>query len=418
MSPHHAAVSDLVELRVESIAAGGDGVGRTAGLVVFVPRSAPGDLARVRIEAAKRFARGRLEEVIEASPLRVNPPCAHYTDDRCGGCQIQHMRYEAQLETKRQIILDALQRIAKRPTSPPEIRRSTREWRYRTKLTLTMRREASGWLMGLRPYDDPAALFQLRDCPITDERIIETWREIMAAAGRLPEADELRGVVRLTGTGDDRVVIIRGGSDWPGAEDFFDALPSVAALWWAPDGRRATLLRARRQTPPAASFGQVNADVGEALHEHVVQLVSSRAPKTVVDAYSGTGDTAVELAHSGARVTAIELDREAAAWCARRLPAGSRSVAGRVEDLLTRSLPADAVIVNPPRTGLDARVTTALGRADPKPRTLVYVSCDPATLARDLGRLPDYSIASLVAFDMFPQTAHVETVCELVPAAA
>jgi 23S rRNA (uracil1939-C5)-methyltransferase len=326
------------------------------------------------------------------------------------------MHYTAQLEAKRRIVADALQRIAKRPTSPPEVHPSTLEWRYRTKLTLTMRRGSEGWTMGLRPFDDPAGLFQLQDCPITDERVVETWREIMRAARLLPDVAELRGVVRLVG--DERAVIIRGSAIWKDSEAFFDAVPSAAALWWAPEGHRARLLHERRSVPAAASFGQVNTAVGEALHEYVVRLVSARAPKTVIDAYSGSGDTAIELARAGARVTAIELDRDAAAWCARQLPPGSRSVAGRVEDLLTRSLPAEAVIVNPPRTGLDSRVTAALARATPRPRCIVYVSCDPATLARDLGRLPDYAIASLVAFDMFPQTAHVETVCELVPAAA
>lgn len=407
------APADVLELRVDSIAAGGDGVGRAEGLVVFVPRTAPGDLARVQVETSKRFARGRVVELVESSPMRIAPPCEHYTVDRCGGCQLQHVRYDAQLEVKRRIVADALHRIAKRPTLPPAIRPSDREWRYRTKLTLTMRRVGDQWRMGLRPFDNPAALFQLRDCPITDERIVETWREIMAAAAHLPHADELRGVVRLTN--DERVVIVRGASEWRTSEEFFAAVPSAAALWWAPEGGRARIVSERRSAPAAAAFGQVNAAVGHALHAHVVKRVAAYAPATVVDAYSGTGETAIELANSGARVTAIELDRDAADWCARRLPAGSRSVAGRVEDLLMRSLPAEAVIVNPPRSGLHDRVTTALGRTTPKPRTIVYVSCDPATLARDLSRLPGYTVASLVAFDMFPQTAHVETVCELVP---
>jgi len=137
----------------------------------------------------------------------------------------------------------------------------------------------------------------------------------------------------------------------------------------------------------------------------------------VIDAYAGTGDTATMLATSGARVTAIELDREAAAVCAKRLPAGSRVLFGRVESLLMSALPADVVVVNPPRAGLHERVTTALERQSRRPRAIVYVSCDPATLARDLTRLPSYRIASIETFDMFPQTAHVETVCELVPTA-
>jgi 23S rRNA (uracil1939-C5)-methyltransferase len=404
------------ELHVDSIAAGGDGVGRAGGLVVFVPRTAPGDLALVRVERAKRFARGHLEEILTASAQRVLPPCPHYTDDRCGGCQLQHIGYEAQLEAKRRIVADALTRIAKRPTSPPEIRRSDREWRYRTKLTLTMRRGASGWTFGLRPYDDPTALFPLRDCPITDDRVMATWQEIMRAADLLPDATALRGVVRLTS--EERVVVVRGGTVWPRAAEFFRKVPSAAALWWAAEGASAKLLHERVRAPAGASFGQVNASVGSALHAHVIDVVGRHNPATVVDAYAGTGDTALALARAGARVTAIELDRDASAFCARRLPAGSRSLTGRVEDLLTRALPAEAVIVNPPRSGLHERVAAALGRAEDVPRVVVYVSCDPATLARDLTRLPGYSIASLVAFDMFPQTAHVETVCELVPAAA
>jgi 23S rRNA (uracil1939-C5)-methyltransferase len=410
------APSRVVELHVDSIAAGGDGVGRAEGLVVFVPRTAPGDVARVRVEPVKRFARGEIEELVVPSPLRVEPPCPHYTEDRCGGCQLQHIDYSAQLESKRRIVADALRRIAKRPVDPPGIKCSECEWRYRTKLTLTMRHTGSGWTMGLRPYDDPAAVFQLRDCPITDERVVETWREIMAAAALLPQVPELRGVVRLTSAG--RVVVVRGGVEWSRSGQFFAAVPSAASLWWAPEGKSARALHERHHAPAGASFGQVNAAVANVLHAHVVRLIAARQPATVIDAYSGTGETAVALAQSGARVTAIELDRDAAAWCASRLPAGSSSVAGRVEDLLMRALPADAVVVNPPRTGLHERVTGALERSRPSPRAIVYVSCDPATLARDLTRLPGYAIASITTFDMFPQTAHVETVCELVPSAA
>jgi 23S rRNA (uracil1939-C5)-methyltransferase len=143
----------------------------------------------------------------------------------------------------------------------------------------------------------------------------------------------------------------------------------------------------------------------------------AHAPATVVDAYAGAGEVAVALAARGVRVTAIELDPEASAACAARLGARSRSVTGRVEDALGAALPADVVILNPPRAGVDARVTARLA-SDASVRGIVYVSCDPATLARDVARLPAWRVARLTAFDMFPQTAHVETVCELVPGAA
>ena len=409
------ALTDVIELRVHAIAAGGDGVGRSEGLVVFVPRTAPGDLTRVRIDSVRRFARGTLESVLQPSADRVQPPCAHYTIDCCGGCQLQHLRYDAQLEAKRVIVRDSLQRIAKTNAELPAMHPSPKQWRYRNKLTLAMRRDVNGWTMGLHPYDDPVAVFALADCPITDERVVAAWREVMAAAQLLPESTELRGTVRLAGS--EIVVLVRGGHDWPRAEAFFGSLSNASALWWAPDEARATLLFERRAAPAATSFGQVNEVVGAALHQHVVDRVAARTPGSVIDAYAGTGETAAALAALGMRVTAIEIDREAASLCASRLPAGSRSLVGRVENLIANALPADVVILNPPRIGLHEGVTRSLERQSQRVRTIVYVSCDPATLARDIARLPGYRVDRVETFDMFPQTAHVETVCELVATA-
>src|SRR5262245_22000014 len=142
------------DVTIEAIAAGGDGVARTEGIVVFVPRSAPGDRARVRLDVRKRFARGTIEALLESSPDRIDPPCQHYRDDRCGGCQIQHIRYPAQLEAKRSIIRDSLTRIGKRSVNSPTIDESPKQWRYRQKLTLAMKRRRDGsWVIGLHPYD-------------------------------------------------------------------------------------------------------------------------------------------------------------------------------------------------------------------------------------------------------------------------
>jgi 23S rRNA (uracil1939-C5)-methyltransferase len=141
--------------------------------------------------------------------------------------------------------------------------------------------------------------------------------------------------------------------------------------------------------------------------------VRSYEPRSAVDAYSGAGDTAIALTSGGVTVTAIELDPDAAEWSALRLTRPSRVIQGRVEDELPRALPADLVILNPPRAGVDSRVTETLEAAATRLRAVIYISCNPATLARDLSRLPTFRIESLRAFDMFPQTAHVETVCEL-----
>jgi len=402
-----------VSVRIDSIAAGGDGVGRSDGLVVFVPRTAPGDIVTAQISGKGHFARGTLRTVVTPSPSRIDPPCSHYTRDRCGGCQVQHLTYEAQLAAKQLIVRDSLQRIGKRTVEPPPIERSPQEWRYRTKLTLSMRRRGARWIAGLHPYDDPGAVFALADCPITDRRVVATWREVMSADAYFPDSRELRGSVRITSGG--ATLVMMGGHAWPSRDQFSAAVPSVAALWWEPDGEalRRRVYDRRPDRSPGASFAQVNAEVASELRTFVVTRIKSLGARSVVDSYAGAGHTAFELAGAGMMVTAIELDADASAWSAERLLPPSRAVHARVEDALPAHLPADVVILNPPRAGLDARVTETLEAHAATTRRLIYISCNPATLARDVSRLPGFRIESLRAFDMFPQTAHVETVCEL-----
>lgn len=405
------------DVTIESIAAGGDGIARADGVVVFVPRSAPGDRARVRLDVRKRFARGEIDELLEPSSARVDPLCYHYRVDRCGGCQLQHIGYESQLAAKQGIIRDALRRIGKREVEAPAIVPSSEEWRYRRKLTLAMRSDRrSDWIIGLHPYDDPVAVFQLADCPITDARVLRVWREMIDASAHFPRADELRASVQLLDGG--ATIVMEGGNDWPQRTAFFEAVPGATALWWKPAHRARTLVAQRGRAPAGASFAQVNEVMGRMLHEFVLDRARSYKPRRVIDGYAGSGATAIPLAESGAAVVAIEADRDASAFCASRLPPGSRAVAARVEDVLIDALPADVVLLNPPRTGVHEVVTATLESAASRPRAIIYVSCDPATLARDLSRMPGYRITGLRAFDMFPQTAHVETVCELAPEAA
>jgi 23S rRNA (uracil1939-C5)-methyltransferase len=402
------------ELTIDRIAAGGDGIARADGVVVFIPRTAPGDRVRATLDTRKRFARGTVDEILTPSPDRIQALCHHYRVDKCGGCQLQHIRYDAQLDAKRGIIRDALTRIGKRAVELPEIVPSEKQWRYRRKLTLAFRRRDDGdWIIGLHPFDDPVGVFQLTDCPITDDAVMHVWRQIMEARRYFPPGDELRASVRVVD--DNASVVMEGGNEWPSRAEFFDAVPAATSLWWKPLHRARMLVLERGAATANASFAQVNTEVGQALHEYVLDRTLSHRPQLVVDAYAGSGATAVPLAHSGARVIAIESDREAVARCNTLLPEGSRAIAARVEDALTDALPADVVLINPPRTGIHETVAATLQAIAPGPRAIIYVSCDPATLARDLSRMPRYRIASLRAFDMFPQTAHVETVCELVP---
>jgi 23S rRNA (uracil1939-C5)-methyltransferase len=364
-------------------------------------------------------------DVLRPSADRVDPACIHYTRDRCGGCQLQHLRYEEQLRVKSAIVRDALARIAGRPAPDVPATASPERWRYRRKLTLALRREAGGvWVAGLHRFDAPSEVFGLEMCPITDDGVLAVWRDVLGASAMLPDAAALRGAVRTTTSG--YALVVEGGERWAQRAAFEAAVPALTEIWWVPDrGPRRRVgvgtghlpgQTGALGVPTGTSFLQVNAAVGEALHADVVRRVLSYHPATAIDAYAGTGGTAVALARAGVRVVAIEADRDASAQCAAALPAGSRAQCARVEDALPRALPADVVVLNPPRQGVAPAVTAALGSATSPSRAIVYVSCDPATLARDIGRLPAWRMASVQAFDMFPQTAHVETVCELVPA--
>ncbi|HWP70177.1 MAG TPA: hypothetical protein VNM36_03710 [Gemmatimonadaceae bacterium] len=403
-------------VRVDSIAAGGDGVGRLDGLAVFIPRTAPGELVEASVRQRGRMARGRLLRVLEPSPDRVAPLCRHYDADHCGGCQLQHLTIEAQLRAKQQIVRDAFARIAKRQVDLPPIVPSPTGWEYRSRLTLALRWQKGAWIMGLHSYDDVDRVFDLHECPITDRRVVAAWAEVRSASRLLPRAPELRGTIRILG--EELALVLEGGDAWASSREFAAAVPGVHVIRWRPaQGAPRVIVDRRVGGAPEEAFDQVNQPVATEARREVVERSLAVSPRTAIDAYAGLGATALALADRGVSVTAIESDSAAARFAANHLPQESRSVTGRVEDVLPQFLPVDVVILNPPRGGVDARVTEALQEL-PLPRRVLYMSCDSATLARDVSRLPAWRVTSLRAYDMFPQTAHVEVVCELTPEGA
>ncbi len=403
-------------LQIERLVAGGDGLARDDGFVIFVPRSIPGESVLAEPPTQRgRVTRAWPQEIRTASPSRVPPRCGHFVHDRCGGCQWQHLAYDAQREAKSALIVEAFARIAKRTVAAPVVEASPTPWRYRRKLTLALRRRGGRWIAGLHRADAPGAIIPIDDCPITDESVVAVWRAILAVQHWLPPGDEGRASVRLHDDGSASFVF-EGGERWPAATRFFEAVPALRSVWWHPTrGHRRRLALRRTAGDDDASFVQVNTAVAEALRAHVEQLVRGHAPRHVIDAYAGSGDGAARLAAQGMRVTAIEADPDAAAVAARRLAPPSVVLTGTVEGRLTAALPADVLLVNPPRTGLHAAIPALLGASAARPRALIYTSCDPATLARDVARLSGWVVRDLRAFDMFPQTAHVETVCVLTP---
>ena len=414
-------------VRIDSIAAGGEGVGRLAdGRVVFVHRTAPGDLAEVALtERRDRWARGRLLRVLEPSPERRDAPCPHYA--RCGGCTLEHMEYPAQLRAKARIVSDALTRIGGVPTEPPEVVPSPREFRYRNRVSFALRRGGSGRVeAGFHAIGEPDALVDIGgDCLLPEEPISRVWDAIRASWGPdarlLPSGERLRLTLRSTASGE--VSLLVEGGFTPGRpEELMERVPGLVAVWHRPREASPELIAGAPGLPETwgdetvelsgTAFLQVNREAAALLEAHVLERAGDVAGLRVVDAYCGVGLHARRFARDGARVVGIELDPQAVEAAIAAAPPGAEFVKGPVEALIRAHLPADLVILNPPRAGIAPEVADALVAA--RAERILYVSCNPATLARDLKRLaPAYTLAGVRSFDLFPQTAHVESVAEL-----
>jgi 23S rRNA (uracil1939-C5)-methyltransferase len=416
-----------VRVRIDGIAAGGAGVGRLPdGRAIFVHRTAPGDEVEVRVTGEKRrWARGSLVSVLRPGLGRRDAPCRFYA--RCGGCTIEHLDYDAQLNAKARIVAAALARIGKLDIATPEVTPSPREFRYRNRVSFTLRRLRAGRVIaGFHEIEAPSRVLDITGaCMLPEQVVADAWDGLRAhwgvGAERLPAGPELRITVRGTAEGA-VAVLVEGGSGTGRPRELLELVPAIVSLWHRPRHDDRPRLLAGVETVheswtddaievTGGVFLQVNRFAAALLEDHVEALCGNVAGSRVVDAYSGVGLHSRRLARAGATVTGIERDGEAVREARRTVP-DAEFIEGDVEVHLPAALPADLVILNPPRAGVDARVCAVLVAAPPG--RVIYVSCDPATLARDLGRLaPAFRVRSVRSFDLFPQTAHVETVVEL-----
>lgn len=399
---------------VRGLAAGGAGVADLAdGRVVFIQRTAPGDRVRIRIDKSKaRWAVGSVVKMLDASEDRVEPPCSLYRT--CGGCHLQHIPYEGQLQAKGQIIADALGRIGGvGEIEVPEVVASPEQLGYRNRVTYTLRRLKGGYTpAGFHALGRPGHVIDVAgQCKLPDETLKRAWFDVRSVwgegAARLPDGGRLQLTLRRAGDG--VALVINGGAAGWNGDDFSSALPGMVAIYHIPDdAEEAVLVSGSPVEGGGVAFEQVNPGAARLLRDHVLDVVATLGePGTVIDAYCGTGEYGRALASAGWQATGIESDAQAAA--AASGVDGFRVIHGRVESVLADLLPVDLLLVNPPRAGLHADVP-ALVTADP-PAHLLYVSCDPGTLARDVRALgARYDIVSVRGFDLFPQTAHVETV--------
>jgi 23S rRNA (uracil1939-C5)-methyltransferase len=303
---------------------------------------------------------------------------------------------------------------------------SPSEFHYRNKATMTLRRLPGGSLVaGFRERSRRHRVMDMGpECLLMVPELSELWGELREAwgpgANLLPRGRELRLTVRFGETGG--ALLISGGKGDGEPERLLGAITTLQSIW---RGDRSggvrhlageaylglTWMEESLQIPGGA-FVQVNQAAGENLHRYLLEILDPVAGNRVVDAYCGTGVLGRALARRGAEVIGIEADGQCVAEARREAPDGLKVVEGRVEETLVGHLPADLVLLNPPRTGLDTRVPELLHEL-PVER-VVYVSCDPATLARDLKRLGGaYELRDIRSFDLFPQTAHVETVVTL-----
>jgi 23S rRNA (uracil1939-C5)-methyltransferase len=423
-------VGSVHEIEVTGVTSEGAGVGRLPdGRAVFVHRTAPGDRARVEVtRVTPRWGRARLLERLEAGPDGREAPCPYYA--KCGGCTLQHLEYPAQVAWKERIVLDALSRIGGRDSLPaPVLHPSPLETGYRNRMGFTLRRGREGSVVaGFRRIEQPERVLDVDGrCLLPEAPVARAWEGLRAAWGpgarRLPTGPELRLTLRATAAGE-VLLLIEGGRGRGDPDSLLERVPELRAIWGS-SGAPGSAPRLLAGVPHLEerwlgedielhprSFLQVNRGAAEILHREVLRTLGPVGGLRLVDAYCGFGTYARRAAREGATAVGIETDPGAVAAAAARPEAGFELLQGRVEERLEEALPADRVILNPPRAGVAPGVMEKLAASGPD--RIVYVSCDPATLARDLGRLgPDFRVARIQVFDLFPQTARVETVLTL-----
>lgn len=405
--------ADATEVEVRAIAAGGDGVATLEdGRTVFIPRTAPGDRVRLRtLRLHKRFARAEIGEILTHGAGRVTPPCPHYVRDRCGSCQLMHLSPDAQRAAKGRIAGDALRRIGKLDIADPVVIASPTQLGYRAKVTFAV----AGGRMGYHPLGQPDRVLDIRDCLLAEPAVRRLRQAVRASLSLLP-ADVTRVVFRRDRHEGLHVVVRTDGKDaWVKGKALHGQLERAgvtATIWWHPEGGAPRSVAGGAQPWPATVFEQVHPAMGQMVREAALHALGNLEGAHAWDLYAGVGETTVALAARGATVESVELDRRAVEQAERDGPAGPVRRAGLVEERIGQMRPPTVVVTNPPRSGMEPVVTEALAASTA--RRIVYVSCDPATLARDIARLtPVFTTTAVQAFDQFPQTAHLECVALL-----
>ena len=441
----------VYEIRIERLGTSGEGVGRYENFTVFIPQALPNERVLTVIEEVKKtYARGRIQKILQESPARVTPLCEIY--DECGGCQLQHLSYEEQLHAKRAQVVDALTHIGKLPQIlVNETLRADDPWNYRNKMQFPIGLHKGRLVVGCFAQGSHR-IINTENCHIqrsANNELANTVREV-AEKLHIPVYNEdthkgiLRHIVGRVGRrGELMAVIVTATKQLPRAKDFVrllrERLPHLVSvhqniqtyrnnvimgrdteLLWGRPTILDTLGRLNFHISPR-SFFQVNTRQAERLYEQALTYADLHGTETVIDAYCGTGTITLFLAQKARKVYGIEIVQPAILDARKNARDNHVKNAEFIVGDATAVMPAlykqgirpDVVVVDPPRAGCTEIVLRTF--ANMKPQRIVYVSCNPATLARDLTILKDlgYITQEVQPVDLFPQTSHVENVALL-----
>lgn len=453
--------NDEVVVDIIGLTHDGEGVGKADGYTLFIQGALPGERVRAKVMKVKKaYGYARLQELLDASADRVVPVCGIY--DKCGGCQLQHMDYTAQLNWKRQHVVDALERIGKLQIAGeaaaepggiivhPTVGMSE-PWRYRNKAQVPVGASAGdGELIAGFYAKGSHRIIDTDECHIQHDRNDEVVR-IVKTIGRelgVPAYDEesgqglLRHVMTRTGfvSGEIMIVLVTNGRKLPKAEQWVEriraALPEVKSIVQNVNTRDTNVifgdetrvlwgseviydeLDGIRFAISARSFYQVNPAQTVELYRKAVDYAQLSGTESVIDAYCGIGTISLFLARKAGRVYGVEIVPEAIEDAKRNAELNGINnasfEAGPAEVVIPRwreeGIIPDVIVVDPPRKGCDPALLDTILKMQPE--RVVYVSCNPSTLARDLRTLEDggYKTVEVTPVDMFPWTSHVESV--------
>ena len=432
--------NDKIEAVIETLGYKGEGIARLGRVPVFINGALPGEKVRALVILVKKdFAVGKLLEVLTPSPLRVAPACPVF--GKCGGCDVQHLAYEGQLDFKKRAVEDALLKIAHIRVNADECVPSPSVYGYRNKISLPVRKNAKGGAIGFFAYNSHR-IVETNDCPLQTEKVRKLIPVLRGIAERFAPYDEesgkgelrhfavrdLGGRISLTAvvTRDLNARLICAVKEC-GAE--------VDELWQNINRTRGNVIMGEGselilgERKPyyycglelfvhPNGFLQVNTGVAEKLYAKVAELASRANADRIIDAYSGSGVLTALLSRNAKTVIGVEIEKAAVDSADELMRANGitnvRNICGDCADVIPRLLSGGnpdsektLIVLDPPRGGCDAKVINAVNACGAS--EVIYVSCNPSTLARDLSMLTSYNVVSVTPFDMFPQTKHVET---------